>query len=97
MNITIEKIFVSIIPVEDKIRQEGSILSHSQQILIKKYMSEAAQELCNLDFDPLNMHNFTQQQASLKGQLQAFQFLLDTSEAAEIELRELALRNQQSQ
>lgn len=95
MKAVIDEVIISGVAIDETLRKEGAILSYSQKALIKIYMNQAANELCNLDVDVNNVTAFIQQQAGLKGELQAYQFLLDSSEAAETEARDLAMRNQQ--
>lgn len=57
-----------------------------QRMYLQTLRAGAAQELAALDYDPLNPIQFAQMHASLKGQLQAYDHLLDhdiAEEAAE--------------
>jgi len=62
---------------------EGSILTITQKQVIQNHLSAAAHEKNALEYDPENPQRFVQQEASLKGQLDAYHFILASSEAAE--------------
>lgn len=62
---------------------EGSILTVTQKQVIQNYLSAAASEKNGLEFDPDKPLLFVQQEASLKGQIDAFRFILSASDAAE--------------
>ncbi len=62
---------------------EGSILTITQKQVIQNYLSAAASEKIGLEIDPENKEKFIQQEASLKGQIDAYRFILSASDAAE--------------
>lgn len=62
---------------------EGSLLTTAQKQFIQNQLSNAALEKNGLEFDSTNQLRFAQQEASLKGQVDAFRFLLDSSAIAE--------------
>lgn len=66
----------------------GSILTTLQKQRIQNALSLAAMEKSALSFDPLNPTKFAQEEASLQGQLAAYAYILDSSEAAEAELNQ---------
>ena len=65
---------------------EGAILTITQKQVIQNYLSAAAMEKNGLEYDSEDNLKFVQQEASLKGQIDAYRFILDSSEAAEIAL-----------
>ena len=62
---------------------EGAILTITQKQIIQNYLSAAASEKIGLEYDPESPEKFVQQEASLKGQIDAYRFILAASEAAE--------------
>jgi len=62
---------------------EGSILTITQKQVIQNYLSAASSEKIGLEYDPENSLKFVQQEASLKGQIDAYRFILAASDAAE--------------
>jgi len=54
---------------------EGSILTITQKQVIQNHLSAAAHEKNALEYDPENPQRFVQQEASLKGQLDAYHFI----------------------
>lgn len=67
----------------DKEELEGSILTITQKQVIQNHLSAAASEKIGLEYDPENKDRFVQQEASLKGQIDAYRFILSSSESAE--------------
>lgn len=65
---------------------QGSILTTLQMQVIQNQLSNAAMEKIHLEYDSSNPTSFIQQEASLKGQIDAFRFLLDASRTAVEEL-----------
>ncbi len=61
----------------------GSILIADQKLFIQNQLGTIAEQLVALLPDPLNYTVFIQDHAFLKGQLSAFQYLLDMSIASE--------------
>ena len=74
---------------------QGAILTVSQKQIIQNYRANIAEEKLSLNFDPSNPQLFIQQEASLKGQLDVLNWLLDSSETAEEEALN-NIRNQQN-
>ncbi len=62
---------------------EGSILTITQKQVIQNHLSSAAAEKIGLEYDPENSLKFVQQEASLKGQIDAYRFILASSDTAE--------------
>ena len=62
---------------------DGSVLTTLQKQRIQNALSNAAMEKNSLSFDPTNPTRFAQQEASLKGQMDAYRFILDSSAIAE--------------
>ena len=65
---------------------EGSILTITQKQVIQNYLSAAASEKNGLEYDPDSPTRFVQQEASLKGQMDAYRFILASSDTAEEQL-----------
>ena len=66
----------------DAERMQGSILTATQKQVIETHRAGIAMEKLSLTFDPMNPLIFTQQEASLAGQLQILDYLLDLSETS---------------
>ena len=62
---------------------EGAILTITQKQVIQNYLSAAASEKIGLEYDPESTERFVQQEASLKGQIDAYRFILAASDSAE--------------
>ena len=62
---------------------EGAILTVTQKQVIQNHLSATAHEKNGLEFDPANTAKFVQQEASLKGAMDAYRFLLASSDSAE--------------
>lgn len=62
---------------------QGCILSSLQKQVIQNQIAQVAAQKLNLEFDPTNVLKFTQEEAALKGQLQALEYLLTLSQQAE--------------
>jgi len=62
---------------------EGAILTITQKQVIQNYLSAAAMEKIGLEYDPESKERFVQQEASLKGQIDAYRFILAASDSAE--------------
>ncbi len=62
---------------------EGSILTITQKQVIQNHLSAAASEKIGLVYDPSDPLVFAQQEASLKGQIDAYRFILDSSDTAQ--------------
>lgn len=79
----------------DSVIEEGSIFSTPQLEYIKRLMVDAAQEMLNLQVDPNNIQGFVQQHASLEGQMQMLQCLVNNSVESEARARVKAANNQE--
>lgn len=64
----------------------GSALTGLQKQCIQNQICQLANQRLNIDFDPLNPLRFAQEEACLKGQIQALQYLLTLSAEAEKEI-----------
>jgi hypothetical protein len=60
----------------------AALLSAPNKDWIQHLMSMAAQRRLNLEYDPANPLLFMQAEASLKGEIQTYQYLLEASNAA---------------
>lgn len=76
---------------EEELR--GSVLNLEQKWVLQNQMSAAALEKNALEFDEHSPILFAQQEASLKGQIEAFEYLLNLSDSAELELTRLNTGN----
>lgn len=61
----------------------GAVLNTVQLAVLQNYRADLAEQVLNLRVDPEKIGSFIQEEAHLKGQLAAIQYLIDTSEAAE--------------
>ena len=61
---------------------QGSCLTSLQVCCIQNQISDLATRRLNLSLDPKNPDDFVQQEAWIKGQIDALQHILNTSEAA---------------
>lgn len=61
---------------------EGYNLNISNQQVIQNDMAQIAEQLIALDFDPTEPQKFVQNNAFLRGQLSAFQTILERSNMA---------------
>lgn len=62
---------------------QGAILNNLQKQVIQNQICQVASQKLNLEFDPTNPSKFMQEEASLKGQMQALEYLLTFSAEAE--------------
>ncbi len=62
---------------------EGSILTITQKQVIQNHLSAAASEKIGLVYNPAEPLIFAQQEASLKGQIDAYRFILASSDTAQ--------------
>lgn len=69
---------------------QGAIFTILQKQVIQNQRAACAEEKIRLEFDPANPSVFIQQEASLKGQLVILDFLLESSDAAELVILEQA-------
>lgn len=69
--------------LNDQEQLEGACLTITQKQLIQNRLSDAATKQLNLDYDPAEPLLFVQAEAYNTGQIEAYQFLLDSSAAAE--------------
>lgn len=67
---------------------EGSILTITQKQVIQNQLAVVAAEKINLRFDPASPEHFIQLEASLQGQLSILRFILESSDAAQLELKQ---------
>jgi len=65
----------------------GSVLSFTQKQVIQNQRAQVAEQILGLVFDPLNPVQFAQDDAHLKGQLAAFNYLLLLSDESETALK----------
>ena len=68
---------------------KASILTHLQKARIQSQLSEVAESILALSFDPLNPTKFAQDDAFLKGQLSILRVMLLSSDESEIQLQSL--------
>lgn len=61
----------------------GAVLNTVQLAVLQNYRADVAEQKLNLSVDTADVNKFIQEEAFLKGQLLAIQYLIDTSEAAE--------------
>ncbi len=73
----------------------GSILINDQKLFIQNQLAFAAQQALALVPDPVNYTAFIQTDAHLKGQIAAYQYLLDCSDASELAALEEAQNRQE--
>ncbi len=78
--------FISYVMSEEETLR-ASIFTFEQKAFIQNQLSQAATDRLALTLDMTNPSAFVQDEASLKGQIYAYQHLLDTSEAAEEAIR----------
>lgn len=62
---------------------EGALLTVTQKQLIQNYLADTATEKVVLEYDPEHPLLYAQREAGLQGQIAAYRFLLDASDAAE--------------
>lgn len=63
--------------------QEGSILTMLQKQVIQNLLVARAEQKLSLELDPNNLSTYLQQEASLAGEIAAYQTLIANSEFAE--------------
>jgi len=68
----------------------GSVLSFPQKQVIQNQRAQIAEQILALTFDPLNPVQFAQDDAHLKGQLSALNYLLLLSDESESALKALS-------
>lgn len=69
---------------------QAQILSPIQLQWIQTCLSDAAEERLRLNFDPTSPEKFIQAEANLKGQIEAFQYLVACSQEAAEQVKILA-------
>ena len=69
--------------LSDEEFSQGCILSSLQKQVIQNQIAQVATQKLNLAFDPGNVLQYTQEEAALKGQMQALEYLLTLSQQAE--------------
>lgn len=62
---------------------QGSILTRLQKQVIQNQIAQVAAQKINLEFTPNDPLKFAQEEASLKGQMQALEYLLQLSQSSE--------------
>ena len=70
----------------DKQALEGAVLTSLQKQCIQNLLAINAEEKLTLEYDLSDPNTFIQQEAYKKGAIEILQFLLDSSEAANLEL-----------
>ena len=73
----------------------GGILALAQQQLAQNEMSQTAQQILNLRYQPDKPLEFVQEESFLKGQLSIYTLLLQRSDESERALLELARNSAQ--
>lgn len=68
----------------------GQILNTDQKNVIYNLRAAIAEQILNLRVDTTNIVEFAQKDAHLKGQLETYSFLIDSSDFAEKEVLERA-------
>lgn len=68
---------------------EGSILTITQKQVIQNQLATVAAEKINLQYDPQSPDGFLQREASLQGQLGILRFILESSDAAQLQLNQI--------
>lgn len=93
MNITKLSSSFSFIPLTQQEELRGQILNSDQKNILQNLRAGVAEQILNLVVDTTNINKFTQEDAYLKGQLQAFSYLIDCSDVAEQEVLSEAKRS----
>jgi hypothetical protein len=62
---------------------QGSILTHQQKCVIQNEISQVAENIIGLIFDPTNPAKFTQDDSFLKGQMSVLRVMLLRSDESE--------------
>jgi hypothetical protein len=75
----------------------GATLTYTQKCVIQNQISQLAETRVAMVPDPNNYASYIQEEANVKGQIQALQYLLDCSSAAELAVLELAQNQAASQ
>jgi hypothetical protein len=65
---------------------QGGLLTSLQKQVIQNQIAQVAAQKINLEFIPTEPLQFAQQEAHLRGQLDALSYLLTLSEEAEVQL-----------
>lgn len=68
----------------------GAVFSYEQKRNLHNQRALVAEEKLRLSFDPSNPQDFMQQEAYKRGQLELLDYLIESSDAAEAELTQLA-------
>lgn len=74
----------------------ATILTIGNKQRIQNELAIIAQQILNITYDPKETLTFVQQDAHLKGQLQALQWLLDASDAAQTAMAHIQSSSPQS-
>lgn len=72
--------------LSDEETLQGSLLTVTQKQVIQNNLSLVASEKLSLELDMTNPNRFIQEEASLKGQIEAYRYMLSCSIAAEEDL-----------
>jgi len=80
--------------LNDQEQLEGACLTVTQKQVIQNHLSNTATEMINIEYDPEHPMRYTQQEAYKRGQLETYQFLLDSAKAAEDALNPVPPLNQ---
>lgn len=70
----------------DKETVEGSIFTDLQKKCIQNQLAMNAEEKLSLEYDPSEPATFIQQEAYKKGAIETLRYLLDASDAANVEI-----------
>lgn len=68
---------------------QGGILSPQQKQLLQNDLATTAEQILNLRYDPASPLEFVQEDANLKGYMQAIRAILTRSDDAEVTLRRI--------
>ena len=74
----------------------GGILTTNQKQVLQNELAMVAENITNLDYDPLNPTRFAQDQAFLKGQMSILRVMLLRSDESEQTLANLAKTSSQN-
>ena len=75
----------------------GQVLTLNQIYVTQNEMSNIAEQIIRLDFDPTNPQEYYKQKSFLNGQLSILQLRIDQHDAARIALTEIAQINSELQ
>lgn len=69
---------------------QGSVLNHTQKMVLQNMLAQTATDKLSLHYNPENPTAFAAEDAYITGKLELLSYILDTSDAAEERLAELA-------